>query len=609
MRFISRHICVLAFAALLLLSTKGTSAWSDNRVALVVGNGAYENISTLRNARGDAELMTTTLEAIGFEVHQAFDVDRRDMARVIREFGTALRAAGPNTVALFYYAGHGVEYAGINYLIPLDAHVESAADLSIEAFRVSDVMRQMEEAGNSINLAILDACRNNPFPGNSRSSERGLARVSAFNGSLIAFAAAPGEVAMDGEGSNSPYTLALAEAMQYPGLTIEQVFKRTRGAVVDATSGAQTPWEESALIDEFYLVPGDPSNGSLSNLSEEALLWESVRNSNDAALLEDFLRRFPDGLFATVAAAKLKGLLDQVAIGVFPEEELQFEDEQLPCAEGFAIRVAGAIRCVMPGDEFRDCAACPTMVVLPAGSYVRGAPVTEEGANNWDKLQHNITLPAAFAVGKFEVTFDEWNACLHDVGCNNPISNDGGWGRGTRPVLNVTWNDAKEYAAWLESRTDAPYRLVTETEWEYAARAGSQQPYHFGSDQTALCEFGNIADRESSVRNNTNICSDGYPDQTAPVGSFKPNGFGLHDMIGNVHEWVEDCTAFYAPDYTDGRARTTDCHTPDFRMLRGGSWSSDPLNVRSANRYFSFHDFGSRAIGFRIARTLEIIVP
>lgn len=246
---------------------------------------------------------------------------------------------------------------------------------------------------------------------------------------------------------------------------------------------------------------------------------------------------------------------------------------------------------VSPGQSFKDCAAdCPEMVVVPAGSFMMGSPPSEPGRELTEGPQHRVTIAKPFAVSKFELTFAEWDACAAQGGCTAHI-NDAGWGRGRQPVVNVSWDDAQRYVAWLGKITGKPYRLLSEAEYEYAARAGTQTPYPWGD------EVG---------RNNTNCSSCGSQwdnKQTAPAGSFAPNRFGLYDMVGNVWEWVEDC---WHDDYNhapgDGSAwMTGDC---SHHRLRGGSWDSVPDELRAANRARTATDDRFSVIGFRIARAL-----
>jgi len=232
-----------------------TPALAAKRIALVIGNSAYTNVPALTNPKNDAELMAATLRSVGFEVALLINADRRKMGRAVRRFGKTLRAAGQEAVGLFYFAGHGNQAKGVNYLIPLDAEIESVADLEVEALSASNILSQMEDAGNTLNLVILDACRDNPYKGRVRSSARGLAKVQAASGSLVAFSAAPGQVAVDGIGDNSPYTAALVKAIKQPGLELGKVFRVVRKNVEEQTKGRQTPWEESSLKGDFHFVP------------------------------------------------------------------------------------------------------------------------------------------------------------------------------------------------------------------------------------------------------------------------------------------------------------------------------------------------------------------
>ena len=232
------------------------------------------------------------------------------------------------------------------------------------------------------------------------------------------------------------------------------------------------------------------------------------------------------------------------------------------------------------GTEFRDCAECPLMVVVPAGSFRMGSLA---GAGDEDQV-HGVEISKLFAVGKYEVTFSEWDACVSGGGCGHG-PDDEGWGRGTRPVIDVNWEDARSYAEWLSGETGAGYRLLSEAEWEYAARAGTTGRFHFG---------WTISTDQANYHGN----------KTVPVGSFPSNGFGLHDMHGNVFEWVEDCWHdSYASAPADGSAWTSggDCSR---RVLRGGSWNNFALSLRSANRGGFTAGNRDSSLGFRVARTL-----
>jgi len=244
-----------------------------------------------------------------------------------------------------------------------------------------------------------------------------------------------------------------------------------------------------------------------------------------------------------------------------------------------------------PGNVFRDCDISPEMVVIPPGSFTMGAnDMTDD-----QKPPHRVNIPRQFAAGRYQVTFDEWDACVRDGGCtHNP--GDEGWGRGRRPVINVSWNDAKQYTLWLSAKTGKSYRLLTEAEWEYVARAGTTTPYSTGA---------NIKPTQANYdKSFWEILTGGTAkEQTVPVGSYQPNKFGLFDVHGNVSEWTEDCwNANHKGAPRDGTARTTgDC---DRRVLRGGSWYDGPQGLRSAVRYGHTVAGRDNSVGFRVARTL-----
>jgi uncharacterized caspase-like protein len=242
------------------------------------------------------------------------------MKRALKEFGAKLEAAGKDSVGLFYYAGHGVQLNGRNFLIPTKASIEREGDVEIEAVSAEWVLEQMRFARNRLNIVILDACRNNPFARGMRSADRGLAKMDAPAGTLIAYSTAPGDVAEDGKGTNSPYTQALAKAMREGRQPIEQVFKRTRISVRNATSEQQTPWESSSLTGDFYFTTSGPavsasappaavpSTGSSASRDAEVAYWQGMQNSSDADDFRDYLKSYPNGLFAQLARNRIASL-------------------------------------------------------------------------------------------------------------------------------------------------------------------------------------------------------------------------------------------------------------------------------------------------------------
>ena len=280
------------------------------------------------------------------------------------------------------------------------------------------------------------------------------------------------------------------------------------------------------------------------------------------------------------------------------EEERQRQAEQRRQQEEARREAERRRRAREPGTVFRDCDECPQMVVVPAGSFLMGSPSGEAKRDDDEGPVHRVTFDRPFAVGVYEVTFREWDACVAGGGCNGYRPGDEGWGRGDRPVINVSWDDARAYVGWLSRETGEGYRLLSESEWEYVARAGTTGPFHTGA--TISTDQANYDGDYVYGSGRRGV----YREQTVVVGRFPPNGFGLHDVHGNVWEWVQDCWhGDYAGAPVDGGAweRGGDCSQ---RVVRGGSWYSSPRILRAANRYM--YSTGSRRStqGFRIARTL-----
>ena len=653
-----------------------TAAQTAGRVALVVGNSAYAAIGTLPNPGNDAADMAAALRRLGFEVTTALDADRVELNDALRAF--TRQSAGAD-VSLVFYAGHGIEMDGVNYLVPVDARLERDTDVRFEAVELDYVLAATVGAG--LRVVILDACRNNPLArsmrrtGASRSVSRGsfgdLDESLLGDETLVAYAAAAGTTAADGTGRNSPYTSALLAYLEQP-LEIGLLFREVRAQVLEATGGAQRPHEYASLLEEHYLGaatgrdpraaelalgldrstrrriqqrlasagfspgPADgmfgpatraairrwqasrgaeatgylntagaqalgaspvagaaagPAGGPVVDGSpaavqaqQENLFWQSILDSTDAAEFRAYLEQFPNGVFAGLArrreAALRASASDAGASDPAPVNAPRPNDPPEPGRPGPRA----------PGTVFRDCAACPELVVVPAGRFRMGC-VSGRNCQDDEQPVHEVEVPS-FALGVYEVTFEEYERFARATGRARP--NDRGWGRVGRPVINVSWEDATAYAAWLSAETGEAYRLPSESEWEYAARAGSTTRYSWGND------IG---------RNRANCagCGGRWDDanRTAPAGSFAANGWGLHDMHGNVWEWVADCWhANYARAPRDGSAWTSGGNCGR-RVLRGGSWYFYPAFLRSANRYT--YDAGARIVdfGFRVSRTLD----
>jgi hypothetical protein len=310
---------ILILASTLYASLAVSPAWSQeggpSRVALVIGNSAYQE-APLRNPASDARAMSERLTKLGFQVITVENASREAMERAILDFASRLQS---ESTGLFYYAGHGIQSRGRNYLLPVDAEVDNERALRFEALDVQTVLEEMAFAGNRINIVILDACRNNPFERRFRGGARGLAAIDAAGGTLIAYATAPGSVAADGDGDNGLYTSELLAALEVPGLKAEEVFKRVRVAVSERTRGAQIPWESSSLTGDFVFHAGGsvPKRVSAASASPplggyEALFWETIKESENPEDFRAYLRQYPQGAFASLAQIRVSAL-DQKA--------------------------------------------------------------------------------------------------------------------------------------------------------------------------------------------------------------------------------------------------------------------------------------------------------
>ena len=619
-------------AALALVVLAAAGAWmapatasAAGRVALVVGNGAYGAIGTLPNPGNDAADVASALGRLGFDVTTVRDADLAGMNEALRLF--ARDSAGAD-VALVFYAGHGLEVDGVNYLVPVDARLERDTDVEYEALALDRVLRAT--VGASLRVVILDACRNNPL---ARSMQRTGAARNVSRGSfgelneallgdetLVAYAAAAGTTAADGTGRNSPYTSALLSYLEAP-LEIGILFREVRARVLESTGGEQRPHEYASLLGEHYLG-GASGPGTVTAAAEpsgetraqqETVFWQSISGSANPADYAAYLEQFPNGVFARLARNRMT--------------ELGAGAGDPPTVAG--PRPGGGTRPAAdrpvtpgPGREFRDCDDCPELVVIPAGRFRMGCVSGSDLCGAIELPVHDVEV-ASFALSKYEVTRGQFAAFAaatgHEArGClvyawqvrrfgrdrwEWETDDRASWRepgfdqRDNEPVTCMSWADAKAYVRWLSAETGEEYRLPSESEWEYAARAGTTTPFYWGARAEESCAHGNGADRTSD-------CSDGAA-RTALVGSFAPNAFGLYDMAGNVWEWVEDCWHDnYAGAPDDGTAwmRGRDCGR---RVLRGGSWNAAPAFLCSARRGVNVAGARNAVNGFRVSRTLD----
>jgi formylglycine-generating enzyme required for sulfatase activity len=534
-------------------SLVGTGSYNA-RVALVMGFGDYHNafvgkfkFDSLRNPVNDAKDMAKTLRNLGFDVILKLNLKTKAaMKKAVLEFRLRLPETG--AVGLFYFSGHGFQYQNANFLVPVQAAMPSDIDIESEALRTDYVLRHLEKANRQgVNIIILDACRDSIptdffddrenkglFAGDLKA---GFTNMQAPVGSLIAYATAPNTTSWGGLPSerNSVYTKHLLKALQNePDVNITRLLMRVRKGVIEETRAfevQQVPWDSVSLTDPFYFAQSSTPSPEPSPPPPEPL----------------------------------------------------------------------------PGDVFRDRlqdgSSGPKMVVIPAGRFRMG-DIQGGGASD-EKPVHRVSIKQ-FAMGKYEVTVGEYLRFVQATGTHAPEWQEKGSEYNIRtgtdnhykklgsaltnenhPIVGISWDDAVAYAEWLSQQTGKEYRLPTEAEWEYAARAGTDTKYWWGND---------IGSNKANCYED--YCGDRF-EYTSPIGSFTANPFGLYDTVGNVWEWT--CSK-YENEYSGKEKRCISKNHARLPVVRGGSWFNGPRDVRAASRFRGSRDGRSSYVGFRLAR-------
>jgi formylglycine-generating enzyme required for sulfatase activity/uncharacterized caspase-like protein len=553
-----------AWLVLLWLSEAASGAGmigQPARVALVIGNGSYTQ-APLSNATSDARAIANVLREGGFDVVFAENAEKAEFESSIATFAQKLERG---VIAVVYFSGHAIQHQGRNFLLPLNVQLTSAADVRRETVDVDQILDPMIVARPAASVIILDAGRGNPWQQAISSSVRGLAAEGPIKGVVLVYPAAPGSTV----GSGNIFAAELIKTMKVPGLKFEDAFRRIRAAVMRATHNQQSPWESSPLSNQLVVSPERPLATTAPARSPDPLelgFWNAIKDSDRAADFKAYIDSYPRSEFTELARARLKEL--EAAPKNKPGE---------PAAHAAISRTADDTPA-----QYRDCAQCPEMVLIPAGTFMMGSEMFD-----FEGPVHKVSIAREFYIGRREVTFQEWDACADDGGCNYR-PDDHGLGRGMRPVTDVNWNDTAVYVAWLSRKTGHTYRLPSESEWEYAARAGSTSAY----------PWGKTVDKD---RANCIGCTPDPPKKAVDTGSYPPNAFGLFDMAGNAAEWVQDCWAgTYRGAPADGSAwARPECRE---RVLRGGSFNNDPRYLRSAARFKYDFDVRYYANGFRVVR-------
>ena len=528
------------------------------RTALVIGNSKYEQ-GSLRNPGNDARAMGNTLKDLGFDVTLQFNLNLRQMDEAVRGFGQKIKDGG---VGLFYFAGHGVQVDGVNYLAPVGARVEKEQDVKFEMLDIGKVTAEMEAAKNGLNILILDACRNNPFVRAFRSPSSGLAPVNAPSGTYIAFATAPGTTASDGEGENGLYTQELLTNLKQPGLRLEDVFIRTRVSVKKKSNDIQVPWENGAL-EGIVILNGKGAANTTAGAVVALPKFPKIRSSGIP------LSTLRSGKFTTASV----------------DEKGQVSKREAGPASSYLEDLGNGVKL--------------EMVFIRGGRFQMGSPRTELERDE-DEIQHPVKV-SSFWMGRYEVTQSQWIAIMGRLPRCLAVSDNLDRGDDI-PLTCVTWIEVQEFIdklnELLKLDKERGYSLPREAEWEYAARGGTTTPFPYGA--TIAPELENYdwgtsyANGPMQARNNQYLVK---------VGSFVANPFGLYDMLGNASEWCEDWLGEYP---TAGNGEQIDPTGPsegERRVIRGGEYGSSARGCRVATRAGILPTYRPLiSMGFRLVR-------
>lgn len=570
---------------------RGVNVESLPRTALVIGNAAYPN-APLRNPVNDAVDMAKALKETGFDVTLLTDAGKRKMDEAIDAFGRKLRKGG---AGLFYYAGHGIQLDGSNYLIPVDARIASESDVKYHTVEAGWVLGKMADADNGLNIIILDACRNNPFARSFRSAEMGLAIMDAPRGSIIAYSTAPGSVAEDGKDRNGIYTGKLLKHLKKPNLKVEEVLKNTRVDVVAETGERQTPWDATCLTGDFYFNTGGgdvtvimnpPSeSGALPPSQEKIGDFDDVIRKRQEARQKwtDWQERMTQAYAkvegyeksSLLTAAEKKAAWDKFLDAYNAENPYSTDDDGLRQKAAhrqeywlaLGSRPEAPVEKSTAGQSVTNSLGMEFVYIEPGTFMMRRS--SREPGRRGDVTRHQVTLTRGFYMQTTEVTQGQWQAIMG----NNP-SHFSNCGKDC-PVENVSWDDVQEFIKALNRKEGKSYRLPTDADWEYAARAGSKGRFCFGDSDSQLGEYAWYSENSG--------------DKTHPVGQKRSNEWGLYDMHGNVWEWCQDGEG----DYPGGSVTNpTGPSSGAGRVFRGSSWDGGA----------GYCSFGGRGAGLQSGR-------
>jgi len=631
-----RNKPLLVMIVLLLVLTVA-EAKAATRTALVIGNSSYFS-SPLKNPVNDAKDIAARLEILGFDVVLRTDADKRSMVEGINLFAKKLARS---EVGIFYFAGHGIQMNNNNYLIPVHSKVESESDVEFEGINAGRILGKMEEAGNRLNIVILDACRNNPFARSFRSASKGLAKMDAPPGSIIAYATSPGSLAEDGEGRNGVYTGELLKNLENPDLAVQEVFNQTGLDVMQKTHDKQVPWVSSTPVPKYFLAqeitPTNTPGVALSNKGKLSITSDPEgadiflngrlkgRSPLDMGSVTPDTYRVMARLAGHDAVEKtVKVNAGRRAVATFYLEKkktrgrlyvttqpssctIKIKEINQQYSEGMALE-QGRYSVQVSKKGY---AGKTEAIEIAAGEgldlYValeKQMPVLSPGraGDTWvdpvTGMEFVFVPGGCFQMGSDSGEADEkpvHEVCVDGFWMGRYEVTQGQWKKimGSNPsrvqsgdnfpVEQVSWNDAKNYISKLTGRSGSNFSLPTEAQWEYAARSGGRDQIYAG---------GNTIDTVAWYASNSG-------GKTHQVGTKSSNGLGIYDMSGNVWEWCEDSydNNAYSKHSRNNPLVTSGSYS---RVNRGGSWLNAPVYVRAANRDRDAADNRISNLGFRL---------
>ena len=565
----------------------------EKRVAFVIGNGEYDDFP-VETATRDSNIMKTFLEKHNFEVVYVENASKREIIKGIRSFNSSMKEGG---IALFYFTGHTIQVKGKNYLIPVEASIENDYHVLYEAIELDAIIKKMKKTGNRLNMLIINAANQNAYAEKFRVKKKGLAKIKTSSNMDLILSTAPNKALKD-----YPFTTKLVPILSLKGTSNEEGLKQFQKRY-------KQPYVKLSDQSFYFNLPDKLE-------SKEEKLWRETLALGSTAAYANYLLLYPKSGHATQASSTLdtlkrqaqeklekQTLLEANAISdegskqeleTLKEEQekklLGSAEEEKRLADEKKAKEERAIAAAL--DEEKRIARAnthyvePVMQLIKAGSFTMGS---NEG-NEDETPPHLATIDKDFYIGRFEVTNIEYREFIRATKKKTMIPPN--WTTDMQPAVGVSWDDANAYAAWLSDLTQKKYRLPTEKEWEYAARAGATTRYYWGDRDTShrkdawRKEYPDNAHSYAWVKTNAE-------DITHTVGEKKPNKWGLHDILGNVWEW---CSDSYTENYN------APAEEESLKVIRGGSWFSTPEELTLSHRGSNVTDFTSYSIGFRLVR-------